>query len=141
MRVAMFLVIGPIIGGVVFILVAPFVGGELKIGLMAGYATLLISLAAFPFFLVGCYMLGWKAALATGLIVGVIGPRIQSRYILLATAATVGAVAAAALGTDGPEKKVQIIFLCAFVGAASSTTCTWFLHRIDLMRPRESPLA
>ena len=126
-----FLIIGPVVGGVLFILIAPLAGGNLKGGLMGSYALLLLSFAALPFFLVGCYMLGWKAALLAGLVIGIIGPRIRSPLLLLAIAAVVGA-GAAVLGTAGDEDKSMMII--AIVGAASSAGCSWFLDRIDLMR-------
>lgn len=130
-RVLAFLIIGPVIGGVLFILIAPLAGDNLKGGLIGSYVVLLLSFAALPFFLVGCYMLGWKAALITGLIVGIVGPYIRSRLLLLGAAAIVGAVAAV-VGTTGNEEKSMI--LIAIVGAVSSAGCSWFLDRIDMMR-------
>ena len=130
-RVLTFLIIGPVIGGVLFILIAPLAGGNLKGGLIGGYAVLLLSFAALPFFLVGCYMLGWKAALVTGLIVGIVGPRIRSPLLLLVVASIVGAMATV-VGTVGNEDKSMMII--AIVGAMSSAGCSWFLDRIDMMR-------
>lgn len=130
-RVLTFLIIGPVIGGLLFILIAPLASGNLKGGLIGSYVVLLLSFAALPFFLVGCYVLGWKAALVTGLIVGIVGPRIRSPLLLLAITAIVGAVAAV-VGTTGNEEKSMI--LIAILGAVSSAGCSWFLDRIDMMR-------
>ncbi len=135
-RVVIFLIAGPIVGGALFAFMAPLGGsGGIKGALLAGYFTVVV---AFPLFLVGCYMLGWKAALAAGLILGLIGPWMGSRSLFLAVSASVGAIAAVTLQYG---EKAGPISLLGFIGAVSAVACVWFLDRVGLMRSWHLPLA
>ena len=129
MRVGVFLVAGPIVGGLAYIVAASFVAGP-------GMLALLVAL---PFFLAGCYVMGWKTALATGLLVAFVGPHLESRPVIVIMAAIVGALAAAALGSEAFEKESGGIVVISIVGAVSAAVCAWFLDRIGLMRAPKLP--
>ena len=126
LRLGFFLVVGPIMGGL-----AIAVGAT-----VTGHPEMLYVVIAVPFFLIGCYVGGWKAALLTGVIVSFIGPHFETRRTIVLTAAVIGAVASYLLppGHGFPED-ARLSF--AGAGAAAAAACAWFLDRWRLMRPGE----
>jgi len=136
-RVVIFLVVGPIIGGMLFVVAALANVGDIKGVVLGSFVTMVL---AFPLFLVGCYVMGAKAALAAGFVLALIGPWIRPRPLLLVVSALVGTAATLLLASDGNEKSGSTVLL-AFVGAASAAACAWLLDRMDLMRLRRASAA
>jgi hypothetical protein len=131
-RVAFFLVIGPIIGGFALLVGAAFGGTPEALGLI-----LLV-----PLFVAGCYVAGWQPALVTGLILSAAGPRIGSRKALAIVTVLVGAASSFLLKPADREFETTsgtILFVLA--GAAAAAACAWLLDRIKLMRPQATPAA
>jgi hypothetical protein len=134
MRVGVFLVAGPLVGGLALLLGAALAGHPEALGLVI----------LLPLFLAGCAVGGWKPALLTGLIVSLVGPFLPSRRMIVILAAIVGGVSAALLGpTDEArsENAGTMIALLAFAGAVASAACAWFLDRMELMRVKKPSAA
>jgi hypothetical protein len=125
LRAGFVLVVGPIFGGLAFVIGAT----------LAGFPHALALVIMLPFFLIGCYVAGWKAALLTGVVISVIGPQVGSRRTIVVISTVIGALASHLLPPG--EGFVENGGLLAFTGAgaAAAAACAWLLDRLKLMRP------
>jgi hypothetical protein len=139
MRAAAIAFVGPIVGGLIFVLLGPIVAdADFKAAFYMGIGMLVL----LPFFIIGCYIMGWKAALAAALVIALVGPHIPYRGALLIFAAIVGALATTLVTLDPDAKEVSdgLAFAMSLVGASSAAVCAWLLDRMKMMQRAPAPI-
>ncbi len=122
LETVIFVVVGPFVGTVVFMIVWGILSGA------AGgpIASMLVLVAYYPLFVLG-YVMAWKTAAVTGVIVSAATPLLGNRERIGLFAAAVGAVVSlVALPLEmGGGSGFRLTAALAVAGAVAALACTW----------------
>jgi hypothetical protein len=120
-RLAAFVVAGPLIGMTTFFLFAGVLEGK---PFTALFGTMLLMTFLAPFMLPMAYMFGGPAALAAGLVVAFVSPRVPAWPHRVLFAAMIGTLAGALLSIDPSSNAHATMPIRALAGGLAAAACS-----------------
>ena len=114
-----FVGVGPVVGTIVFLVAFAI--------LSRSPGGIVVIAVGFPYVFVFGYLLAWKAAVATGIVVGALMPYLAEARRVYAVAIVTG-IAASLVVVASPSGALSghwLALTIAFAGAGAAAACTW----------------